>query len=208
MGRKITDEYKRKTRTRHKTILVGVEGKKNKTENLYFNSFNVRGGNYVIKIANGNSTDPLKMVKDIIKTMRLKDIDVKYGDKIYCVFDSDEDENKDLQIKKAIALARKHNIEIIVSNPCFEEWFLCHFKYTTRYLNGDKVIEKLKCYIPNYDKNIDVFPIVDKFTEVGIKNAKKQIKYHKSLGRDVNLTQSNPCTNVYKIIEEIRDNMY
>ena len=45
-------------------------------------------------------------------------------------------------------------------------------------------------------------------TKAQRKAAKKQIKYHKSLGRDVNLTQSNPCTNVYKIIEEIRDNMY
>lgn len=207
MGR-IIREYKRRKRTRKKTILIGVEGKKNRTENLYFNGFNVRGGNYIIKLANGNSTDPVKMVNDIIKTMKLKDINSKYGDMIYCVFDGDMDDNKNVQIIKAISLASKYNIEIIVSNPCFEEWFLCHFVYTTKSLSSSEVINKLKTYIPDYEKNLDVFQAINNLTNIGVKNAKKQVKYHESLGRNINLVQSNPCSTVYKIVLKIKNEMF
>lgn len=207
MGR-IICEYKRRKRTKKKTILIGVEGKKNRTENLYFNNFNVCGGNYIIKLANGNLTDPVKMVNDIIRTMRLNEIDSKYGDKVYCVFDGDMNDSKNAQIIKAMSLASKHNIEIIVSNPCFEEWFLCHFVYTTKYLSSDEVISKLRTYIPNYEKNLDIFNIINNFTDTGVRNAKKQVKYHESLGRNINLVQSNPCSSVYKIVLKIKNEMF
>ena len=168
----------------------------------------MRGGNYIIKLANGNSTDPVKMVNDIIRTMRLNEIDSKYGDKVYCVFDGDMNDSKNAQIIKAMSLASKYNIEIIVSNPCFEEWFLCHFEYTTKYLSSNEVINKLRIYIPNYEKNLDIFNRINDFTDTGVRNAKKQVKYHESLGRNINLVQSNPCISVYKIVLKIKNEMF
>ena len=39
-------------------------------------------------------------------------------------------------------------------------------------------------------------------------NAKKQVKYHESLGRNINLVQSNPCSSVYKIVLKIKNEMF
>lgn len=157
MGRKI-EEYKRKTRNRHRTILIGAEGT-NVTENNYFKNFNTRDAKYKIIMANGNSTDPVKMVNDIICTMKKKDIDTRYSEvSVYCVFDTDTDKSKDKQIKDAIVLAKQYGIQIITSNPCFEDWYLCHYKNTTSFLNNKNVIIELKKYVKSYEKNINIYP--------------------------------------------------
>lgn len=202
MARRLINEHKRQRRISNRTILIGAEGK-NKTENMYFHNFNDRQNSYRIIMANGNSTDPVRMVEDIITTMEKMDINPDYGDKVYCIFDTDESERKDNQIKDAMILASKNKIEVIISNPCFENWFLCHFIYTTKHLTNANVVQKLKKYIPNYAKNINVYSQLKNLTPTAINNAKKQCEYQKSLGRNIHKVQSNPCTEIYIIIEEL-----
>jgi len=207
MARRLNDEYKRKTRTRKKTMLIGAEGK-NKTEKNYLANYNIRNGLYRVMMANGNSTDPVRMVEDIIKTMKLWDISAKYGDKIYCLLDSDESKDKNTQIKDAIKLAEQYNIEVIISNPCFEDWYLCHYVYTTKYLTNVGVIDELKKYIPNYQKNMNIYPQISHLTDNAIVNAKKQCNYHKELNNDINKVEANPSTEIYKIVEEFMKNNF
>ncbi len=47
----------------------------------------------------------------------------KYGDLAYCLVDADCDSRKNDQLAGATNLANKHNIELIVSAPCFEIWY-------------------------------------------------------------------------------------
>lgn len=202
MARRLINEYRRCSRITNRTILIGTEGK-NKTESIYFRQFNDRQKNYRIVVANGNSIDPVRMVEDVVNTMKKMDINPDYDDKIFCIFDTDEFFEKDVQIAKAIELARKNKIEVITSNPCFEDWFLCHFVYTTRHLTNVSVIQELKKYIPNYEKNLNVYSQLKELTETAIIHAKRQCEYHKALYRLVNKVESNPCTEVYKIIEEL-----
>ena len=192
----------RKIRNVKKTILIGAEGK-NKTESTYFSNFNDRNSDYRIIMANGNSTDPVRMVDDIIKTMKQRDINTKYGDLIYCVLDVDDSKEKALQISKAIKLASKHNIEIITSNPCFEDWFLCHFTYTTKHFSNNEIIQEIKKYISKYSKGLNVYELIKDKTEIAIVNAKKQSDYHKNLEIDTSL--ANPSTMVFKIVEALQN---
>lgn len=209
MGRRISKDkviggYRVKRERRRKyTILIALEGK-NATERLYFKSFNHPSNPFIIKIARGNTTDPVNMVWNLIDEIDRLGISTSRGDFAYCIFDTDEKPYKDIQIKEAIQLASNHNIEIILSSPCFEEWILCHFDKSTKELSNKEAFKHVQKYIPHYDKNYNVyFDIVDK-TDVGIQNAKYKEEYLRGQGKNLNSVHANPSTQVYKIVERIR----
>jgi hypothetical protein len=52
-------------------------------------------------------------------------------DQVYCVVDVEDVARRD-DLSKAVTLARKHNITLMLSNPCFEVWLLSHFERTSR----------------------------------------------------------------------------
>ena len=201
--RKISEYRIGKPRNRKKTILIAFEGK-NATESLYFKNFNDRNKPYNIIMAKGNCTDPVNLVKSLIKQMKYQEIKVEDGNKVYCVFDTDEDPRKNEQIKEATILAKSHEIEVITSSPCFEDWILCHFEKTTSKLTNKEAFEKVVKHIPKYKKSYDIYNDIYDKTEVAIKNAKFQEKYHLKSGRNIKSTFANPSTEVYRIVEYIK----
>ena len=190
------------SRKSKKVILVAFEGK-NKTENNYFSNYRLRDKDYIIKLVPGNETDPINLVnKTIIKVKELG-LNLEENDRAYCIFDTDLDERKNMQIIKARKLAKKYHIIMITSNPCIELWFLLHFEYTTAWLSNNDVINKLKKYYPKYEKNINIFPeIKDKVFEA-IKNAKKLESFQLDNNKIVGMVDANPSTEMYKIVEEL-----
>lgn len=190
------------SRKSKKVILVAFEGK-NKTENNYFSNYRLRDKDYIIKLVPGNETDPINLVnKTIIKVKELG-LNLEENDRAYCIFDTDLDERKNMQIIKARKLAKKYHIIMITSNPCIELWFLLHFEYTTAWLSNNDVINKLKKYYPKYEKNINIFPeIKDKVSEA-IKNAKKLESFQLDNNKIIGMVDANPSTEMYKIVEEL-----
>ena len=190
------------SRKSKRVILVAVEGK-NKTENNYFNNYRLRDKDYIIKLVPGNETDPINLVnKTIIKVKELG-LNLEENDRAYCIFDTDLDERKNMQIIKARKLAKKYHIIMITSNPCIELWFLLHFEYTTAWLSNNDVINKLKKYYPKYEKNMNIFPeIKDKVFEA-IKNAKKLESFQLDNDKIIGTVEANPSTEMYKIVEEL-----
>ncbi len=67
----------RKLRKPKNNILIAVEGK-NKTEKLYFNNFDDGKKSYSIIFAKGNYTDPLNLVKMLIKEIKTLGLNLKY----------------------------------------------------------------------------------------------------------------------------------
>ncbi len=66
----------------------------------------------------------------------------------------------------------------IVSNPSFEIWLLLHFKYTTKHCaDGNAVINELKRYIPDYEKNRDCFLACADRIQEAISNSAKLEQY-------------------------------
>ena len=189
------------TKRRKPIILIATEGK-NKTETIYFNNLN-SFGKYSIVFCKGNYTDPINTVKVLDKEIK-KIKEQRIEDKAYCVFDTDVDISKNDQITKAKALASKTKIELIISNPCFEVWYLCHYMYSTKAYNcNEEAISKLKKYISNYNKKTNIFSILKSNINNAISNAEKLQKYHQGLGREIYSLESNPSTEIYKIIKEI-----
>lgn len=205
--KKVYDPKKRNFfhRQRKRIVLISAEGK-NKTEYLYFKRFS--NDTYVIKSASGNSTDPVNMVKNLINDCKAKELNSKDGDLAFCLVDADIDEKKNDQLAKAVALAQKNQIQLIVSAPCFEIWYLCHFCYSTKhYKSNEDVINDLKQHLPHYQKSTDsMFEELQHLNKTAIINAKKLEKHNLNLGNKLHTVEFSPSTEVYKIIEKLTNN--
>lgn len=199
----MTREKKRNKRKRKSILFLSCEGR-NRTEILYFKKSN--DSNVNVKDVKGNDTDPEKMVKHLLQEMQECDFDPKLGDRAFCLVDADLDPKKDKQIRRADKLAEGKNAEVIVSNPCFEVWFLCHYVFSTaQFRSNDEVIEKLISYHPNFSKSYPNMAL-DLESKVGqaIKNAKKLEKHCICNGKKRHCLEFSPSTEVYKIIEVLK----
>ena len=199
-NRIISNDRVRKVRKQKSKILIAAEGK-NKTEKTYFSNFEDGKKSYNITYARGNNTDPLKLVKMLIKEIDELKLDLQDDDVAYCIFDTDVDPNKNKIIEEAIQLAKKNNIKIITSSPCFELWFLLHYDYTTANMDSEEVLKRLKEYYPKYEKNINIYPDIIKEIDLAIDRAKKIEKYQIDNNRRIGTVEANPNTEVYKIVE-------
>jgi len=192
---------KRNVREPKRIILIVCEGE---TEKKYFNTFRTRYRNNNIKIHTDFilQNDSINLIK-FTKTKRslVKDFDANEKDCAWCVFDVDN--NTDKVLKKVNDFAKKANIEIALSNPCIELWFLLHYKEVHSQISVQDSLSKLKEFIPNYKKGKIDYTILSKNTQKAISNAKKLNKTHEKNQIDLITTKSNPSTQVFKLIESI-----
>ena len=189
-------------RKRNRFVFISAEGR-NKTETIYFRRLSVRSVRF--KFVSGSNTDPVKMSEDLIKKMQDDGFDSEIGDLAYCLVDGDNSAHKNQQIEQADILGHKHGFKVIFSNPCFEVWYICHFKYTAKqYASSKEAIEELKKCYPNYSKSdteLRGFPLEKISTAV--ENARKLEEWNeKQPGRKKHTVSYLPCTEVFKMIEE------
>lgn len=52
-------------------------------------------------------------------------------DEVWCVFDVDDHPN----FADAVDLARRHGVQLAISNPCIEVWFILHFEEQAAFLD-------------------------------------------------------------------------
>lgn len=111
---------------------------------------------------------------------------------------------KQEQIDQAVSRAKQNGIEVLLSVPCFEIWFLQHFQYSTGQLTGNQAIKALRKYIPEYEKSKRVFFQLVSSTDTAIGNAKRLEKHHDELGVRVKSLKRNPSTEAYKLVELLK----
>lgn len=192
----------RNERSTKRFILIGTEGK-NKTEIGYFNQFNRIQKNFRVHFSSGNSTDSMGIVEDIKRT-RAK-LKFHAGDLAFAVFDADLWGTRGKQIQQAINYAEKQEIKVILSNPCFEVWFVLHFEDgRAPYDSSDKVIDKLKQYVPDYEKSRDMFEVLQGNMEKAISRAEQLRRYHED-NDTVKLSEQNPMTDVDRLVKLLCD---
>ncbi len=191
-----------------KVVLIVCEGKK--TEPQYFISLRqkLRMSNVEVEII-GKECDsaPITVVDHAI------DLKEKAGkssirdnyDEIWCVMDVEAPQPHE-SLKRAIQKANSNGLSVILSNPCFEYWFLLHFKRTSaQFLSNAKVRKALqvKKYLPDYEKNDSgVFAKIYPKTATAISNANAVIN-EKHYGED--LSGCNPSTHVFRIVEQLHE---
>ncbi|OPX63196.1 MULTISPECIES: RloB family protein [unclassified Methanoregula] len=147
-----------------------------------------------------NAGNPHQMVKLIERKYSAKDLDP--NDRIYCV--TDVDDATDICINDAMTRKAKF-ITLILSNPNFELWLLLHFKLYTHQFSKNETVEKLKVFLPEYQKpEIEPhFSQLCKNEAQAIQNVSKLKKYHTKEKRNLFLRDANPYSFIGEIIEII-----
>lgn len=193
---------KKRKRTRKPILVVAAEGK-NITELQYIMSFQSQHGKYVIHPhKTGHDTDPSGLLKSVEKYWEDNQLSKDLGDKAYILMDIDCNEARVKQIKKAMIDFR--NTKYILSNPCFEIWFLLHYEYTTHvFKDGNEVIQKLKKYIPDYEKSLDVSITLHPRLDTAANNVNKLRTYYKNINIPWPSRICNPMTDADTLIMEI-----
>lgn len=201
-----------KPRKSRRVFLIISEGD---IEKIYFNQYNkylnqLDGKVNINVYTAGHTTDPLGIVKYAIKKINASK-DRKIFEKIFCVFDTDtikeSPKNKENFIK-AEALAKKHNLGLITSFPCFELWLLLHFEsYSKPGVKCEMIIERLREYLTSYpkDKNKKDFEKIDFFDKYfdkldNVLNRAKEL----NLKNNSNNSLDYPNTKIYEIFEIIK----
>lgn len=170
-----SSQKKRNTfdRKRNPFIVLAAEGK-NKTERMYFTEF---GKEYKRKIqwALSNYTDPEKMAQALEEKCKEIEWMPEIGDVAYCLIDSDFSKTKNIQIKKAEQSLSKFGMRLLVSSPCFEVWYLCHYHANARqYHNVEEIISELRHFHPAYDKSTEgMYAATKERLQTAIQNAEK-----------------------------------
>lgn len=188
------------TRDRRRIVMLATEGQ-NKTETLYFKRFTSKS--IRVLFTHGNETDPEKLMVRLLD--EIADLGLEQDDFAFCLVDADCNPVKDRQIAQADELAKGSIAELIVSNPTFEIWYLCHLTYSTKEYHSSSEVEiELKRQMPDYHKNRpDMYERTISEINTAIGRAEQLEKYNLNAGKKMHTSRFQPSTEVYKIVKTI-----
>jgi hypothetical protein len=122
------------------------------------------------------------------------DENLKY-DEVWCVFDVDEH----LLIAEAKEQAQANEVEVAISNPCFELWALLHFQDQSAHIDGAKVQRLCRRHMPGYEKKLDYEILHARYADAHRRAGELQ-KRHAVRGT----SGANPSTTVFRLTERIK----
>lgn len=136
--------------------------------------------------------DPVSVVRH---TATERDKAGDYYEQSWCVLDVDEFAHLD----RALRLAADKNVEVALSNPCFELWLLLHFRDHRAPVNGYRQAEKeLVDHHPGYSKaarKLD-FRRYRAGWPAAVERARK-------LAKPGEEHKTNPSTGMWRLVREI-----
>lgn len=204
MVRRATKKTQAQKRRREKKLIVVATEGKNKTETNYLKAFNRCQSEYRVVPAKGNNTDAGNIVDDAIKAISQEELRFDFGDLAVALVDTDK--GKEAQIKSARGKAQKNNVQMILSNPCFEVWLLQHYRFSTRsYNSSNEAIEELKSHWSEYEKNTNDFSALIKTTKTALEHAKKLRQHHTEASSTNDVLKCNPGTDVDKLVKMLHE---
>ena len=193
-------------RPKNRKIIIAAEGT-NVTERQYFESFLDDHPGFDIEfVTKKGATDPETLMENIDEYWEAnkKQLSADNGDEAFIVLDLDCHDWKGNTIKR-LAKASLH-ATFIVSNPCFEIWFLLHYQYSTHYFAKSKDIEdalNVKGRIPNYSKTMKVYGCIKDRLDTALTNADRLARFYNDQHLGWPSDQCNPRTDVPKLIRKL-----
>ncbi len=201
------DDYKRQEAFKEprKSILIVCEGEK--TEPIYFNALKETLRLIMVDVEIvGEGGAPITVVNRAIalreerKQIVKKSLTKTEYEVIYCVFDV-EAPTPHGSLTGAVGMAHAHNLEVILSNPCFEYWYILHFRKTSApFSSSQDAKSALRREHSAYsESDTTIFNVVYPKTSDAIKHSKEVLKEQHNDAED--LRNCNPSTHVHKIVE-------
>lgn len=185
-------------------IIIACEGRK--TEYGYFNAIrqSMRLPTLRVLVVRPEGTDPLTIVRAALnhKCERERERAWTKKDSAWAVFDGDEHKLENpVNWNSAIQLAVRSEISLAISNPCFEFWYLLHFRNHTSNLSRVDASRLLKQYIAQYKKADVLWPVPLQSLTTEAINRAKQLAVRASA--DELESHTNPCTGVGDLVESL-----
>lgn len=177
-----------------KLFVIAVEGIK--TEPQYFALFNDQKS--VIRVnclRSRNESSPPQVLKRMEDHLRQEEL--RSSDEAWLVVDKDQWTDEQLAQLNSWAQERD-NYGFALSNPKFEYWLLLHFEDGRSIASPRDCSDRLKRYLPSYDKGIDARKITRERIEDAIHRARQRdnppcVDWPRALGG----------TTVYRLVEKI-----
>ena len=178
-----------------KTFLICTEG--TKTEPEYFEMLNsiFRDANIKCPRSKPSQNNPRAVLRQMER--EIEKLEFLNTDQAWIV--TDKNEWSEEQLNEPYQWSTEcENFGFAVSNPNFEYWLLLHFDDGSDINEVKDVNEKLKSYIPTYNKSIDSSIFLKSNVENAVRRAKEKdvppcIDWPKSIGK----------TTVYKLVKQI-----
>ncbi|MCY4424011.1 MAG: RloB family protein [Acidimicrobiaceae bacterium] len=190
-----------KTSERVRVIRVHTEGRV--TERDYLNHWaRLNSG---VRIDWGESgVDPMSLVSRAQAELRRSSVNTRrHGvadfDEIWCVFDVDEHPNR----SQAIFEARQSDVNVAVSNPCFELWLVLHVEDRAGPVHRSDIQRDATKL--NLIRGKSVPDVAWESLEDGYEAAKRRARSLDQMHRDnESPSRSNPSTDVWRLVDRIR----
>jgi hypothetical protein len=201
----------RRTPGQEEKIRVLIVGEGEQTEHNYF--IGLRGAEqmvrdrFVLDVLKGQGGSATDVVQLAVERQARKAHRGREYDEVWCVFDV-EGEALRTDVRAAREFAGRHGIQLAVSNPCFEVWFLAHFRRSSRpFANAKKVSEELdahwrKAFRCDYEKNDPThYQRLATATRTAIQNARSVRETdHRGAGE---VEDCNSSTDVYRLVDHL-----
>lgn len=191
---------KRTVRPQRTRTLIVAEGEKTEVEYFDYIGSALRTTTVSVQTV-GLGRDPLHVVERAIalvgqerKTAAALGDRYNTYDSAWAVFDVDDHE----RIVEAIEMANKAEINVAVSNPCFEIWLILHQNEHSSFVSSKGAAEGWTKCSGRTGKQLAKADIEGKF-EIAKQRAVRLDEMHK---RNSNrFPKNNPSTSVYKLVE-------
>jgi hypothetical protein len=173
------------------------------TERQYFEYLRreLRGSLVSIEVSKERG-DPLRLVREAIRlrdqankvAVRLGDDNERF-DSVWCVCDVDDH----ARLGDAVQAAARGQINMAISNPCFELWPVLHFEKKTGHVTAADLRTLLRKRMKEYEKSLDCQKL-DGLRQAAISNAIDLDDMHQ---RNGNSEGSNPSTGVWRLVQKL-----
>ncbi len=182
-------------------VLIACVGER--TEAQYFQELrDVWGISTANVVIVPSGLDPMGLVKLAKKKRREERRNGEDYDRIYCVFDHDDQAH----FESASQAAEKAGFRLARSWPCFEFWFLLHFEYTRQPFGRsggkskcDNCISALKLHLPGYTKQGK-----GRFRELEGRLDDAMTRADQALTDAQSTKEHNPSTEVHELVRYLK----
>jgi len=179
-----------------KLFIIATEGVK--TEPQYFALLNNQQSIVQIECLRPRTRTSPRQVLERMEN-RLKQAALRESDEAWLVIDKDHWTDDQLTHLHSWS-QNKNNYGFALSNPKFEYWIVLHFEEGSEISNSRECSDRLRRYLPNYDKSIDPKKITQAMIFEAISRAREK--------------DNPPCedwprstgTTVYRLVERILSN--
>ena len=158
-------------RTYKKLFILACEG--TKTEPQYFDIFSNQNIIKIEIINKGHSSTPLQALNEMRK--HLETAELRPDDEAWLIIDKDDWDDRDI-LSCLHWAGVKPNRGAAISNPCFEFWLVLHFEEGNNINNRRDCIERLRQYLPLYDKRLSTGAITIEQAKSAVSRASTRFK--------------------------------